>query len=123
MDRSNWIRSICNEAAARPSTDRDLVNRVNMIDERAREVMVAVIERVARLELLSSNRGTMLTPSVRSDPDRHNDFLISHASAASEGSTGWASVVRLIWNQWTAVEIRKVHGCGSTADRALVLSP
>ena len=50
MDRSNWIRSVCIEAAARPSTDRDLVNRVNVIDERAREVMVDVIERVARLE-------------------------------------------------------------------------
>ena len=50
MDRSNWIRSVCIEAAARPSADRDLVNRVNVIDERAREVMVDVIERVARLE-------------------------------------------------------------------------
>ena len=50
MGRSNWIRSVCIEAAARPSTDRDLVNRVNVIDERAREVMVDVIERVARLE-------------------------------------------------------------------------
>ena len=47
MVRSNWIRSVCIEAAARPSTDRDLVNSVNVIDERAREVMVDVIELVA----------------------------------------------------------------------------
>ena len=47
MGRSNWIRSVCIEAAARSSTDRDLVNSVNVIDERAREVMVDVIERVA----------------------------------------------------------------------------
>ena len=47
MGRSNWIRSVCIEAAARPSTDRDLVNSVNVIDERAREVMVDVIEHVA----------------------------------------------------------------------------
>ena len=50
MDRSNWIRMVCTEAAARPSTDKDLVSSVNVIDERAREVMVDVIERVARLE-------------------------------------------------------------------------
>ena len=47
MGRSNWIRSVCIEAAVRPSTDRDLVNSVNVIDERAREVMVDVIELVA----------------------------------------------------------------------------
>ena len=47
MGRRNWIRSVCIEAAARPSTDRDLVNSVNVIDERAREVMVDVIELVA----------------------------------------------------------------------------
>ena len=47
MCRSNWIGSVCIEAAARPSTDRDLVNSVNVIDERAREVMVDVIELVA----------------------------------------------------------------------------
>ena len=45
--RSNWIRSVCIEAAARPSTDRDLVNSVNVMDERASEVMVDVIELVA----------------------------------------------------------------------------
>ena len=58
----------------------------------------------------------MLIPSVGSDSDRHIDPLISHASAASEGSTGLASVLRLRWNQWTTIEIRKVSGCGSTAD-------
>ena len=34
-------------SCTRPSTDRDLVNSVNVIDERAREVMVDVIELVA----------------------------------------------------------------------------
>ena len=62
MDRSNWIRSVCIEAAARPSTDRDLVNRVNVIDERAREVMVDVIERVARLEAAVFKQGNDADP-------------------------------------------------------------
>jgi len=57
MGRSNWIRSVCIEAVARPSTDRDLVNRDNVIDERAREVMVDVIERVARLEAMVFKQG------------------------------------------------------------------
>ena len=62
MGRSNWIRSVCIEAAARPSTDRDLVNRVNVIDERAREVMVDVIERVARLEAAVFKQGNDADP-------------------------------------------------------------
>ena len=62
MDRSNWIRSFCIEAAARPSTDRDLVNSVNVIDERAREVMVDVIERVARLEAAVFKQGNDADP-------------------------------------------------------------
>ena len=62
MDRSNWIRSVCIEAAARPSADRDLVNRVNVIDERAREVMVDVIERVARLESAVFKQGQDADP-------------------------------------------------------------
>ena len=62
MDRSNWIRSVCIEAAARPSADRDLVNRVNVIDERAREVMVDVIERVTRLESAVFKQGNDSDP-------------------------------------------------------------
>ena len=62
MGRSNWIRSVCIEAAARPSTDRDLVNRVNVIDERAREVMVHVIERVTRLESAVFKQGNDADP-------------------------------------------------------------
>ena len=62
MDRSNWIRSVCIEAAARPSADRDLVNRVNVIDERAREVMVDVIERVTRLESAVFKQGNDYDP-------------------------------------------------------------
>ena len=49
-------------AAARPSTDRDLVNSVNVIDERAREVMVDVIERVARLEAAVFKQGNDADP-------------------------------------------------------------
>ena len=56
MGRRNWIRSVCIEAAARPSTDRDLVNSVNVIDERAREVMVDVIELVALMEVRKQKR-------------------------------------------------------------------
>ena len=62
MGTSNWIRSVCIEAAARPSTDRDLVNSVNVIDERAREVMVDVIERVARLEAAVLKKGNDADP-------------------------------------------------------------
>ena len=62
MGRRNWIRSVCIEAAARPSTDRDLVNSVNVIDERAREVMVDVIERVARLEAAVLKKGNDADP-------------------------------------------------------------
>ena len=62
MGRTNWIRSVCIEATARPSTDRDLVNRVNVIDERAREVMVDVIERVARLEAAVFKQGNDADP-------------------------------------------------------------
>ena len=62
MDRSNWIRSVCTAAAARPSTDKDLINKVNVIDERAREVMVDVIERVNRLESAVFKKGSVSDP-------------------------------------------------------------
>ena len=62
MDRSNWIRSVCIEAAARPSADKDLVSSINVIDERAREVMVDVIERVARLESAVFKKGSEADP-------------------------------------------------------------
>ena len=62
MDKSNWIRPVCIEAAARPSADRNLVNRVNVIDERALEVMVDVIERVAPLEAAVFKQGNDADP-------------------------------------------------------------
>ena len=47
MGRSNWIRSVCIEAAPVHPLTGILWNSVNVIDERAREVMVDVIELVA----------------------------------------------------------------------------
>ena len=50
QDRSNWLRSVITSALYSPSSDKDLVSSVNVIDERARQVVVDLISRVERLE-------------------------------------------------------------------------
>ena len=61
QDRSNWIRSACVQALVGPDPSRNaqLLDDVEVVDERAREVIKDLLK---RLEAVENAVGTRFTP-------------------------------------------------------------